>query len=262
MCTQSWALRFGISGTFYTSYSYCNTRTNVSGGVRCALHTNNYEQPWWCGGFLHAIVYILHFPLCWLQKLTFWTAASPVFQHINTNTQIQFDLCIPRLAALIGCRCLLVKGGLAHFSSLLTNGCPQTRRTFLISSFPQRQTLNDACGRWTAWRLFVGVRQQAGPSERHEHGWSDWQVGASFTQTANLVWQITETVSFQLQLHNYNLVICHFCRFIQGTCATSGEGLYEGLNWLSANIKKTTASSWERVRTIFGRSPMILPSMS
>jgi ADP-ribosylation factor protein 1 len=28
--------------------------------------------------------------------------------------------------------------------------------------------------------------------------------------------------------------------FIQGTCATSGEGLYEGLDWLSANIKKTT----------------------
>eukprot|EP00995_Heteronema_vittatum_P005658 NODE_1892_length_872_cov_1825.839611_g1317_i0.p2 GENE.NODE_1892_length_872_cov_1825.839611_g1317_i0~~NODE_1892_length_872_cov_1825.839611_g1317_i0.p2 ORF type:complete len:202 (+),score=103.25 NODE_1892_length_872_cov_1825.839611_g1317_i0:57-608(+) len=27
--------------------------------------------------------------------------------------------------------------------------------------------------------------------------------------------------------------------FIQGTCATSGEGLYEGLDWLSANIKKT-----------------------
>eukprot|EP00994_Dinema_validum_P003471 NODE_1794_length_840_cov_106.427307_g1414_i0.p1 GENE.NODE_1794_length_840_cov_106.427307_g1414_i0~~NODE_1794_length_840_cov_106.427307_g1414_i0.p1 ORF type:complete len:183 (-),score=46.55 NODE_1794_length_840_cov_106.427307_g1414_i0:159-707(-) len=26
--------------------------------------------------------------------------------------------------------------------------------------------------------------------------------------------------------------------FIQGTCATSGEGLYEGLDWLSANIKK------------------------
>jgi small GTP-binding protein len=27
--------------------------------------------------------------------------------------------------------------------------------------------------------------------------------------------------------------------FIQGACATSGEGLYEGLDWLSANIKKT-----------------------
>eukprot|EP00992_Anisonema_acinus_P014655 TRINITY_DN9394_c0_g1_i1.p1 TRINITY_DN9394_c0_g1~~TRINITY_DN9394_c0_g1_i1.p1 ORF type:complete len:182 (-),score=51.15 TRINITY_DN9394_c0_g1_i1:171-716(-) len=25
--------------------------------------------------------------------------------------------------------------------------------------------------------------------------------------------------------------------FIQGTCATSGEGLYEGLDWLTANIK-------------------------
>eukprot|EP00992_Anisonema_acinus_P001339 TRINITY_DN10449_c0_g1_i5.p1 TRINITY_DN10449_c0_g1~~TRINITY_DN10449_c0_g1_i5.p1 ORF type:complete len:203 (+),score=84.60 TRINITY_DN10449_c0_g1_i5:56-610(+) len=31
--------------------------------------------------------------------------------------------------------------------------------------------------------------------------------------------------------------------FIQGTCATSGEGLYEGLDWLSANIKKSASSS-------------------
>lgn len=26
------------------------------------------------------------------------------------------------------------------------------------------------------------------------------------------------------------------CRYIQSTCATSGEGLYEGLDWLSNNI--------------------------
>eukprot|EP00210_Caulerpa_lentillifera_P001066 g1028.t1 len=26
--------------------------------------------------------------------------------------------------------------------------------------------------------------------------------------------------------------------YIQGTCATSGEGLYEGLDWMSANIAK------------------------
>ena len=25
-------------------------------------------------------------------------------------------------------------------------------------------------------------------------------------------------------------------RYIQSTCATSGEGLYEGLDWLSSNI--------------------------
>jgi len=30
--------------------------------------------------------------------------------------------------------------------------------------------------------------------------------------------------------------------FIQGSCATSGEGLYEGLDWLSANIKKQGSS--------------------
>lgn len=27
-----------------------------------------------------------------------------------------------------------------------------------------------------------------------------------------------------------------WCRYIQSTCATSGEGLYEGLDWLSSNI--------------------------
>lgn len=32
-----------------------------------------------------------------------------------------------------------------------------------------------------------------------------------------------------------------FCRYIQSTCATSGEGLYEGLDWLSANIAKTAS---------------------
>lgn len=26
------------------------------------------------------------------------------------------------------------------------------------------------------------------------------------------------------------------CRYIQSTCATSGDGLYEGLDWLSLNI--------------------------
>lgn len=26
--------------------------------------------------------------------------------------------------------------------------------------------------------------------------------------------------------------------FIQATCATSGDGLYEGLEWLSSNLKK------------------------
>lgn len=26
--------------------------------------------------------------------------------------------------------------------------------------------------------------------------------------------------------------------FIQATCATSGDGLYEGLEWLSTNLKK------------------------
>jgi len=30
--------------------------------------------------------------------------------------------------------------------------------------------------------------------------------------------------------------------FIQGCCATSGEGLYEGLDWMSVNIKKALKS--------------------
>ena len=43
--------------------------------------------------------------------------------------------------------------------------------------------------------------------------------------------------------HKFNLVLfscvlfIHLCfRYIQSTCATSGEGLYEGLDWLSSNI--------------------------
>lgn len=32
---------------------------------------------------------------------------------------------------------------------------------------------------------------------------------------------------------NGNMV---YIRYIQSTCATSGEGLYEGLDWLSNNI--------------------------
>ena len=27
--------------------------------------------------------------------------------------------------------------------------------------------------------------------------------------------------------------------YIQGTCATTGDGLYEGLDWLSQHLKKT-----------------------
>jgi len=32
------------------------------------------------------------------------------------------------------------------------------------------------------------------------------------------------------------LMFFSFNRYIQSTCATSGEGLYEGLDWLSNNI--------------------------
>ena len=33
------------------------------------------------------------------------------------------------------------------------------------------------------------------------------------------------------------------CRYIQSTCATSGEGLYEGLDWLSSNIANAASRS-------------------
>ena len=32
-------------------------------------------------------------------------------------------------------------------------------------------------------------------------------------------------------------------RYIQSTCATSGEGLYEGLDWLSSNIASKRCES-------------------
>lgn len=39
------------------------------------------------------------------------------------------------------------------------------------------------------------------------------------------------------------------CRYIQSTCATSGEGLYEGLDWLSNNIaNKVWASKKKKKR--------------
>jgi hypothetical protein len=39
-------------------------------------------------------------------------------------------------------------------------------------------------------------------------------------------------------LLNYTGWCVFACRYIQSTCATSGEGLYEGLDWLSSNIAK------------------------
>ena len=48
------------------------------------------------------------------------------------------------------------------------------------------------------------------------------------------------------ELHTHSLSYAHLAlsflsrRYIQSTCATSGEGLYEGLDWLSGNIAKAT----------------------
>ena len=40
----------------------------------------------------------------------------------------------------------------------------------------------------------------------------------------------------QHSLSTYHVVRVVADRYIQSTCATSGEGLYEGLDWLSSNI--------------------------
>ena len=40
--------------------------------------------------------------------------------------------------------------------------------------------------------------------------------------------------------YSFNTSVCF--RYIQSTCATSGEGLYEGLDWLSNNIASKASS--------------------
>jgi hypothetical protein len=46
------------------------------------------------------------------------------------------------------------------------------------------------------------------------------------------------------------IYIFYSCRYIQSTCATSGEGLYEGLDWLSNNI----ANKVNKEKNIFTNS--------
>lgn len=43
----------------------------------------------------------------------------------------------------------------------------------------------------------------------------------------------TASITEKLQLHS----ICNRKWYIQATCATSGDGLYEGLDWLSETLK-------------------------
>ncbi|KAI5062117.1 hypothetical protein GOP47_0022656 [Adiantum capillus-veneris] len=45
----------------------------------------------------------------------------------------------------------------------------------------------------------------------------------------------------RLGLHS----LCQRKWYIQSTCATSGEGLYEGLDWLSANIASKVRPVWK-----------------
>ena len=45
-------------------------------------------------------------------------------------------------------------------------------------------------------------------------------------------------VSFEFTLLKEQVLIS--IQYIQSTCATSGDGLYEGLEWLSSNLKRRT----------------------
>jgi hypothetical protein len=47
----------------------------------------------------------------------------------------------------------------------------------------------------------------------------------------------------KFRIHHSFLLLCNVARYIQSTCATSGEGLYEGLDWLSTNIVKVNVTS-------------------
>jgi hypothetical protein len=52
--------------------------------------------------------------------------------------------------------------------------------------------------------------------------------------------------------------VCGWCgRYIQSTCATSGEGLYEGLDWLSSNIANKVSGTG-----CVGGAPSVAPSKS
>lgn len=45
-----------------------------------------------------------------------------------------------------------------------------------------------------------------------------------------------EYIHFEVEDEQKLCVIDDWCRFIQGTSAISGQGLYEGLEWLSKTI--------------------------
>ena len=73
------------------------------------------------------------------------------------------------------------------------------------------------------------LRQQAGPAECNERRRDHWQVGSAQPEEQKLVHSgETETAP------RFQVVTC---ALFQATCATSGDGLYEGLDWLSNQLK-------------------------
>jgi hypothetical protein len=86
--------------------------------------------------------------------------------------------------------------------------------------------------------------QQTRSSKCNECCRNYWQVGSSLSETAPLV-NILIINPLMCRIDGYQLwsktLSSGSFRYIQSTCATSGEGLYEGLDWLSNNIANKVA---------------------
>ena len=73
------------------------------------------------------------------------------------------------------------------------------------------------------------LRQQAGPAECNERRRDHWQVGSAQPEEQKLVHSGETETAPRSQVVTSVL--------FQATCATSGDGLYEGLDWLSNQLK-------------------------
>ena len=73
------------------------------------------------------------------------------------------------------------------------------------------------------------LRQQAGPAECNERRRDHWQVGSAQPEEQKLVHSGETETAPKSQVVT--------CALFQATCATSGDGLYEGLDWLSNQLK-------------------------
>lgn len=110
---------------------------------------------------------------------------------------------------------------------------------------------------WAPWCCAPCFCQQARSSQRYECCWDHWQAWTTLPAPATLVnyiWlsakyirtnrKLLLTRSGMLSFRFASPTFCDFFssyhviafRYIQSTCATTGEGLYEGLDWLSSNI--------------------------